>query len=291
MPRILTVRKERWRDQFKPDLLRGTALNPNVSTTLRYYGKLADLVREMSEETEREIRKLFRAPEAEVYFAQDATMSAQAKILTNALLKRFQRIFDLRSKTYADGMVRDADKDSSKSLHSSLKDLSGGLSLKTTVLTGELKQIMSASVVENVNLIRSIPQKYLNGVQQAVMRSITTGNGLADLVPWLEKERGVTLRRARIIAEDQTRKAFSNISRVRMEKVGLKQFEWLHSQGSLHPRKLHIAHNGRIFDFANPPVIEEKTGERGFPGQAINCRCRMRPVVTFAGEENAPRNR
>src|SRR5262249_44803197 len=126
---------------------------------------------------------------------------------------------------------------------------------------------------------------YLNGVQQAVMRSITTGNGLKDLVPFLQKHRGITLRRARIIAEDQTRKAFSNISRIRMERVGIKEFEWLHSRGSLHPRKLHIDYSGKTFSFENPPIIEERTGERGFPGQAINCKCRMRPVVRFAGEE------
>ena len=39
--------------------------------------------------------------------------------------------------------------------------------------------------------------------------------------------------------------------------------------------------NGGIFDFDNLPVIDEKTGERGIPGQAINCKCRMRPIVEF----------
>lgn len=284
MPKVLTIRKQKWVERFKPDNLKGAPLNYSAPSMLRYYGRLSGLVNRMAEQTEKELKKLFDTEHAEAYFAQDADISAQAKILTNALMKTFQKLFDLKSKVYADGMVRDADADSSKSLHMSLKDLSGGLSLNTTVLTGELNSVIAASVTENVNLIRTISQQYLSGVQQAVMRSITTGRGLADLVPFLEKHRGITLRRARIIAEDQTRKAFSNISRIRMEKVGLKQFEWLHSHGSLHPRKLHIDYNGRIFDFANPPVIEEKTGEKGFPGQAINCRCRMRPVVTFAGE-------
>jgi uncharacterized protein with gpF-like domain len=32
------------------------------------------------------------------------------------------------------------------------------------------------------------------------------------------------------------------------------------------------------------PVIDPRTGERGIPGQAINCRCVMRPLVEFKGE-------
>jgi hypothetical protein len=35
-------------------------------------------------------------------------------------------------------------------------------------------------VTENVGLIKSIPTQYLGGVQGAVMRSITTGNGMQD---------------------------------------------------------------------------------------------------------------
>jgi SPP1 gp7 family putative phage head morphogenesis protein len=118
-------------------------------------------------------------------------------------------------------------------------------------------------------------------VQGAVMRSITTGNGMQDLVPYLQKHKGITLRRARMIAQDQTKKSFSYLSKARMEASGVLQYEWLHTSGSRHPRKLHIAMNGHIYRYDDPPVIDEKTGERGIPGQAINCACRMRPILNF----------
>lgn len=284
MPKVFTKRKQKWINHFKPDVLKGGALNPNIMTENRYYNRLAKLIEQMTAETHKEIHKLFSHEDVKEYFGQDIDVAAQAKIITNRLLRGFEGLFSLKSKIYADGLVRDADADSSRSLHMSLKELSGGLSLNTSLVPADMRPVLSATVTENVNLIRSIPQRYLNGVQQAVMRSITTGQGLKDLVPYLQKERGVTLRRARIIAEDQNRKAFSNISRIRMEKLGVQQFEWLHSRASLEPRKLHLHYNGLIFDFSDPPIIEEKTGERGFPGQAINCKCRMRPVVRFAGE-------
>lgn len=284
MPKLLTRRKQAWADKRKPDILRGGALNYNAAAEARYYAQLAALIKRMTKETREKIESFFTEPHAEEYFAQDASVSSQARILTNAIAKKFDQIFAFRAKPLAESTVREADKNSSTALHSSLKDLSGGLSFKTTVLTGELEDVISASVTENVGLIKSIASQYLGSVQGAVMRSITTGNGLQDLVPFLNKQEGITLRRARIIAQDQTRKAYANISKIRMQKLGLKQFEWLHSSGGAEPRKLHIELSGKIFDFDNPPVIDLKSGERGFPAQLPNCRCRYRPVITFAGE-------
>jgi len=40
-----------------------------------------------------------------------------------------------------------------------------------------------------------------------------------------------------------------------------------------------------IFSFDDLPVIDRRSGERGIPGQAINCRCRMAPVIEFDNDE------
>ena len=39
--------------------------------------------------------------------------------------------------------------------------------------------------------------------------------------------------------------------------------------------------SGKIFSFDDLPVIVPDTGEKGIPGQAINCGCTMRPVYVF----------
>lgn len=281
MPALLTKRKQAWIERRRVDITRGAPLNPSVPVRLRYYAALADLIVRMTDETRKELEKFFKQPTAKEFFAEDASVSSQARILTNALTSKFNDLFSLKAKPLAEKLVRESDLASKQSLHRSLKDLSGGLALKTNIWTDELTQVMSASVTENVSLIKSISAQYLQGIQGATMRAITTGNGLADLVPFLQKHEGITLRRARIIAEDQSRKAFNQLNKHRMQAVGIKQFEWLHSSGSLEPRPLHIQYNGKVFDLANPPVIDNKTGERGIPGQLINCKCRMVPVITF----------
>ena len=166
----------------------------------------------------------------------------------------------------------------------------GGLSIKTDFITPELNDIIKASAAESTQLIKSIPQQYMLETQGAVMRSITTGNGLQDLVPFFEKRKGITTRRAKNIALDQTRKVYNSINQGRMEALGIDTYEWVHSGGGKEPRPEHKAKypaglNGGVFSLSDPPVIDPKTGQRGKPGDLINCRCTMRPVMVFKDGE------
>jgi SPP1 gp7 family putative phage head morphogenesis protein len=270
-----------WARAHEPKYLYGKSLNPNISDAIRYNNHLNKLIEIMTDSVEKELKKFFKTDTAQEYYAMDDTISSQARILTNALIKKFDDMFTTLSKPLAEDMVNDANKSSGIATRSSFKQLSGGLSIKTTSLSPETIDILNASITENVALIKSISSKYLNGVQQAVMRSITMGGGLRDLIPYLQKSKEITYRRARVIAYDQTRKAFNSISVGRMNKLGVKKFKWLHSGGSNAPRKLHIKLSGQIFSLDDLPVIDDNTGERGIPGQLINCRCRMLPIISF----------
>lgn len=281
MPRLLTIRKQKWASTFKPEVIKGKPLNPNAASEMRYYDRLAKLIERMTAEVEKELKSLF-ADHSE-YFAQDANIASQARIVTNGLNKKFNDLFASLSRPIADQVANEADKTSSATVHESIKQLSGGLSLPTTTLNAELNTILTATVAENVGLIKSISQKYLADVNGAVMRSITSGNGLQDLVPFLAKQKGITLRRARFIAMDQTRKAFNGLSRGRMQALGLRKAEWIHTGGSNHPRKSHIAMTGEIFDLGEG-LYDSEAEKKVLPGELPGCRCRFTPVITFEGK-------
>lgn len=278
---LLTKRKQKWVSSRNPDVLRGTPISPNAAPELRYFDSLAKLIYGMTLETEREIKRLFNKEPAKEHFAMDASVSSQARILTNALIKKFMDKFAKNAKPIAERLANEVDAASSAQVHSSIRQLSGGLSLPTANLDGQLKDMLSATITENVNLIKSIPQQYLNGVQQAVMRSIAGGTTPENLTEYLRKHKGITLRRARMIAMDQNRKAMQGLSRGRMKNLGIRKFIWLHTGGSNEPRELHVRMSGNIYSFDDPPIIDERTGERGFPGDAVNCRCKMQPVIDF----------
>ena len=278
---LLTKRRKAWAEKRPGALFSGTQLQPPAAVSARYANALEALTARMTAQVTREIKRLFESDTAAGHFGQDASIASQSRILVNNLRARFDELFGRAAKPLAEKMVTGAEKASSTALHGSLAKLSGGLSLKTKVMGSNLNAIYTASVAENVSLIKSISQQYLKQVEGAVMRSITTGNGLQDLVPALEKYQGQTHRRAKNIALDQTRKAYNSINRGRMQAIGVKEFMWHHSGGGAHPREDHIEMDGEIYSFDDLPVVDQGTGERGIPGQAPNCKCTMSPVFTF----------
>lgn len=263
----------------RPAAIKGKPLNPPVSVAAKYRVKLEMLVDGMAAIARTELAAWTKSEAASKHFGQDESVAHSAARLTKRLEQRFAQLLGKRPGGLAEWLVGQVDKASSSSLHASLKDLSGGLSLPTTVMTGAMRDSMIAAVNTNVDLITSLSSDFLTDLKGAVYRSVTSGNGLADLQPLLESRAEITKRRARMIAHDQTRKVYGRLNDTRMKALGLSKFEWVHSGGGRHPRKLHQGYDGQIFDLDRPPIIDESTGERGIPGQAVNCRCKMVPVL------------
>jgi len=272
----------------KPKGLQGKALRQSD-----YYGKKmnADLQKSisiMTKEVKKEIEKLFSTEKAENYFenstGMDATITNEAKILLENMRRKFGDIFGIRSGKLALHIMTGINKASGTKLNSSLKSISKELAIDPEKVTEPIKEVFEASVQENVLLIKTIPEAYFDQIQGQVMRAITTGNGLQDLIPFFAKQEGITKRHARNMALDQTRKAYNSINKARMQSAGIEKFKWVHSGGGQKPRKYHMdafptGLNGGIFSFDDLPVIDKNTGERGIPAQAINCRCVMVPVI------------
>ena len=278
------VRKQPWLDKARKGIVKGKPLNPSVAVEQRYYTTLRVLIEQMTAETELELKKLFKTEHAEAFFAHDASLASQARILTNALIQKYTDLFASLAKPTAERFADECDQSSDVAVKSSIRHLSDEITLPAKAITsGPLNDILSAAVTENVGLIKSIPAQYLGGVQGAVMRSITTGNGMQDLVPYLQKHKGITLRRARFIAQDQTKKTFSSLSFKRMKKIGVTAGTWRHTSGSRHPRRTHIDMDGKQFKLADG-LYDAAVKRNVKPGELPGCACRVQPILNF-GEE------
>ena len=291
----LSRKRAKW-VKNRDTVLKAPRLAYNAALQGRYAAALERLVKQMTRETKKQLVKLFRGEISDDYFknqekisAMDASLASQARILLNALSRTFEGLFDLKASSLAKTMVEATAKTSTTTVQESLKQLTGGLTLKTSIVSSGQEEVSTALVEENVSLIKSIPQQYLKDVTGSVMRSITTGQGIADLIPEIQKYDGQTYRRAKNIALDQTRKAYNSINRQKLLNNGIKQFEWVHSGGGLHPRESHIKIEGKIFSFEN--VREEQAAlgvpqsDRGLPGEPINCKCTMRAVIVFEKDD------
>ncbi len=280
----LTKKRAAWAAQFKPQVLRGKPILPNAGLTAWYVKKLEKIAADLHEEVKKEIAALFGDEGPRLTYAQDASLSSQARILLNKMRQRASAFLDERAKDLAKQMIHRVNRANSATAYESLKDLSGGLSLKTTAISGQMRETMKAMIAENVSLIRSIGTKHHEKIEGAVMRSIVQGRGLADLVPEIETIGSVTRNRARIIAVDQTKKVNAAIGRQRMQDCGVQEFEWNISGRSAVHRRLHAAYHKKMFRYDDPPIVDEKTNRCGFPGEEPGCNCFQVPVIRFNTE-------
>ncbi len=210
-----------------------------------------------------------------VDMAEDASPSQSIQKLLAALAKRWISKFDEWAPKIADSYLKGMFKASDSAMRQSLKD--AGWTVEFT-MTPAVKDAFNASLAENVGLIRSIPEKYLQQVEGVVMRSYSAGRDLETMVKDLKQLYPVTQRRAELIARDQSNKANAVVNRTRQLELGITEAMWMHSHAGKNPRPDHVAANGKRYSVAEGCKI---SGEFIQPGQEINCRCTSRPILPF----------
>jgi SPP1 gp7 family putative phage head morphogenesis protein len=191
------------------------------------------------------------------------------------LAKRWQRNFNEAAPKLAEYFATAATERSDAALRSILAD--GGFSIEFK-MTRAARDVLNATVAQNVSLIKSIPQKYLADIQQAVMRSIQTGRDLGSLTKELEEAYGVTRKRAALIAHHQNNAATSAMTRARQIELNIESAEWRHSHAGRFPRPTHVAMNGKRYD-PKTGMYDPAEGRNVFPGELIRCRCTSRSVI------------
>lgn len=261
-----------------PPLVLGKQMGSAIVTELRA----------MTIDTRALLRTLARGPNAKEQLSQamdappdGSTASGIAQQRIDALKDRYRQRFATLADDWSRRMIASVVSQSSAQLNIGLKDMAERLEIQSTLQAPRLRAVVEASTQASVGLITRIPERFLGSVQTAVMSAITTGTGLDQLVPYLTKKYKGDARHARLTALDQIRKVSESVNATRLQSLGVEEYVWIHTGGERYPRKLHESYSGRTFRYDDPPIIDARTGERGKPGDAINCRCRMRAVLNF----------
>jgi len=257
----------------------GGALRPAVNIADDMAAAIIEEIGLMARQTKREMLAALAAGGFD--HAMDDSPVSRARIGINSLREKWINRFARLSKTVTRRMIDRTVRNSTVTLGMSLKEVSEGFKIDMTLSNERLQTVISASTQESAQLIKRIPEKYLSDVQGEVMRSITTGRGPADLVPYLTKRYEGDVRWARHVSMDQQRKAYANINQARLQAMGVESYVWVHTGGGRYPRKDHVAMSGKEYRFDDPPVIDEHSGQRGKPGDAIFCRCISKPIFRF----------
>lgn len=134
-------------------------------------------------------------------------------------------------------------------------------------------------VRENVQLARSIPERYIDRVADVVRKGAAEGlrheeiaqqiaaQFTADDAPELAKAG----RRAELLARDQVAKFNASVGERRQKDLGVTRYRWRTVQDE-RVRPEHRDRDGEIFEWSSPP-------SDGHPGEPPLCRCLAEPVL------------
>lgn len=153
----------------------------------------------------------------------------------------------------------------------------------------KLNNYMQAAVIQNVSLIKSLPDRYLENVANSVLTGMRAGVRPEKIAEQLREDMGVASRRAKFIARDQAAKVNGEITKQRQIDAGFEYFKWVdaHDQRVRHRHReianADIGYGVGIYRWDDLPLSD--TGEPIQPGQDYNCRCIARAQRTSVVEK------
>ena len=151
-----------------------------------------------------------------------------------------------------------------------------GVDIRPVLNDDDFRPLMDAWRRENIDLIRTIPERLHEGLRQRIEAAFRVApfdqQALQHVVAKEGRVAGWNLRR---ITRDQTSKAISNLTQARHQQIGIEAYVW-RTSGDERVRPTHAANDGRTFDWDDPPA------DTGHPGQDIQCRCTAQPVTPEA---------
>lgn len=256
------------------------AIKPSAALAAAYKKKLLRLVDDMQRSVVWWIRAAYRKRESEI--VQDAGPARSLAQELESVMRDWQRDYDAAAKRIARWFVSAAARHVGYSAEAAFKaaKLNRLMTVNFKYMSRTERDVIQSLIIENVNLITSIPRHYLTEVQGIVQRSVQTGRDVGGMVDELHERYGITRRRAITIANDQNNKATENLARERMKSLGITEGVWQHNPIGKTYRTTHEDMDGKIFSLSEGMYDPDPEVERYIqPAELVNCHCTFKPVI------------
>jgi SPP1 gp7 family putative phage head morphogenesis protein len=136
---------------------------------------------------------------------------------------------------------------------------------------------------ENYRLIRKLSEDYINQINLAAEKAVTSGLSPAQLAKQILKtDHSISTGRANLIARDQIGTLNGQVTQARMEAAGLEMYIWSTS-GDERVRSSHALMDGLLCRWDDASVYSDDGGKTWkprplgavlvHPGEDIQCRC------------------
>jgi SPP1 gp7 family putative phage head morphogenesis protein len=217
--------------------------------------------------------------EAESDRRQDAARDIVAVIFDDLAVLLGNRFPEEDTEVLLHELAKKEDEFHSKEFTLQLKPLIGALALPLS--DPWKKALFDNWIKDNLALIKSVQGRQLEELEVVVSSGLRRGIRVEDIRKELQQKIGISKSRAALIARDQTNKLYGEMTEHRQQGVGITEYDWDDSDDErVRPRHRVLGKpDNRRQKWAEPPIVDTKTGRRAHPGQDYQCRCQALPVI------------
>lgn len=149
------------------------------------------------------------------------------------------------------------------------------------VVSPQLLPNMSGMTAEwaltNAQLITVMADEVVTDLAGRLRDDWARGARWEDIALLVQDRLSVGRSRAELIARDQVLKLNSDMTRERHRAIGVTRYKWSTSRDE-RVRSSHRHLEGTTQSWANPPIVDVRTGRRDHPGRDFQCRCVAIPI-------------
>lgn len=151
-----------------------------------------------------------------------------------------------------------------------------GIDVGAIIRNEDLDSYIRTATSMSTMLIRNMAEDTIKRIETAVYTNAIKGNSVKTLREDLQKQFGISKRRAQLIARDQMGKFNGHLTQIRQQQAGVTHYHWRTSHDErVRPR--HRAIDGNKYKWGEPTGAEEGLP----PGEPVQCRCWAAGIVEF----------
>lgn len=260
-----------------PEYIFGSPITHNIGTQDLFVKRIRkDLVNPMMKETEERVNGLFEEFAAGIIGY--AALNSRTRILLTRIERKYGNIYRRSAEKIANNYFNRVKGNSVIGVKRNLKLLSMGVYSENK---RDMQAVEKAGISSFEIYLTGVTSFYFAKVKKEVeLQALRANQNSAENVRrYLLRQRGITRRNAENELRNNYRSVFDAITGVLLLSSNIDEWQWVYTFRSNDPRKYHkdVLAN-QIFSNDQPPVIDERTGEIGFPGQLRHCKCVRRPV-------------
>lgn len=147
-------------------------------------------------------------------------------------------------------------------------------------LSEEQKAEIARTYTNNMRqyTIKDFAQERIPQMREKIQELVLKGYRTDKVQELLQKEYGIASRKAKFLAQNETSIMLAEYKKVTYKEMGFNKFQWKTITDG-RERELHKKLNNTVWRYDDPPIIDERTGNRGLPGETYNCRCEAIPFM------------